>query len=204
MTALAKIHAQSAAKMLIALVCLPVLLLWWTADASSQKAIDTERSVLTVRVYKTGLLSALGHEHEIRAPIQKGTFDEGKNTVEFVVDARTLRVLDSDVSEKDRTEIQSTMLGPKVLDSAEFHEISFHSTDVSRAGEDRWILHGDLTLHGQARPVKVDVERPKWTIPWFGSVAAEGIRDYARDCRGRVDQSQGRDSRRVRDRRKVN
>src|SRR5690349_18727146 len=88
MTALAKIHAQSAAKMLIALVCLPVLLLWWTADASSQKAIDTERSVLTVRVYKTGLLSALGHEHEIRAPIQKGTFDEGKNTVEFVVDAR--------------------------------------------------------------------------------------------------------------------
>jgi polyisoprenoid-binding protein YceI len=131
----------------------------WTADASSQKAIDTERSVLTVRVYKTGLLSALGHEHEIRAPIQKGTFDEGKNTVEFVVDARTLRVLDSDVSEKDRTEIQSTMLGPKVLDSAEFHEIRFHSTDVSRAGEDRWILHGDLTLHGQARPVKVDVER---------------------------------------------
>jgi hypothetical protein len=66
MTALAKIHAQSAAKMLIALVCLPVLLLWWTADASSQKAIDTERSVLTVRVYKTGLLSALGHEHENR------------------------------------------------------------------------------------------------------------------------------------------
>jgi polyisoprenoid-binding protein YceI len=159
MAALAKTHAQSAAKMLIGLVCLPVLLLLWTADASSQKAIDTERSVLTVRVYKTGLLSALGHEHEIRAPIQKGTFDEGKNTVEFVVDARTLRVLDSDVSEKDRTEIQSTMLGPKVLDSAEFHEIRFHSTDVSRAGEDRWILHGDLMLHGQARPVKVDVER---------------------------------------------
>jgi polyisoprenoid-binding protein YceI len=159
MTSLAKPHAQSAAKMLIGLVCLPVLLLLWTADASSQKAIDTERSVLTVRVYKTGLLSALGHEHEIRAPIQKGTFDEGKNTVEFVVDARTLRVLDSDVSEKDRTEIQSTMLGPKVLDTAEFHEIRFHSTEISRAGEDRWILHGDLTLHGQARPVKVDVER---------------------------------------------
>jgi polyisoprenoid-binding protein YceI len=159
MAALAKTHAQSAAKMLIALVCLPVLLLLWTADASSQKAIDTERSVLTVRVYKTGLLSALGHEHEIRASIQKGTFDEGKNTVEFVVDARTLRVLDSDVSEKDRTEIQSTMLGPKVLDCAEFHEIRFHSTDVSRAGEDRWILHGDLRLHGQSRPVKVDVER---------------------------------------------
>jgi hypothetical protein len=78
-----------------------------TTNASSQKAIDTERSVLTVRVYKAGLLSAFGHEHEIRAPIQKGTFDEEKNTVEFVVDAHTLRVLDSDVSDKDRAEFRA-------------------------------------------------------------------------------------------------
>ena len=95
---------------MLALLCLAVLL---PADANSQKAIDTERSVLTVRVYKAGLLSAFGHEHEIRAPIREGAFDEDNNTVEFVVDARTLRVLDSDVSDKDRAEIQSTMLGPR-------------------------------------------------------------------------------------------
>jgi len=63
------------------------------------------------------------------------------------------------VSDKDRAEIQSTMLGPKVLDSAEFHEIRFRSTEVSRAGENRWVVRGNLTLHGQALPVKVDVER---------------------------------------------
>ena len=136
-----------------------VLLPMWGTDANSQKAIDTERSMLTVRVYKAGLLSTLGHEHEVRAPIQKGTFDEEKNTVEFAVDARTLRVMDSDVSDKDRAEIQSTMLGPKVLDSAEFHEIRFHSTEVNRAGENTWVVNGDLTLHGQTRPVKVRVER---------------------------------------------
>ena len=145
--------------MLLASLCLTVLLPLWAADTNSQKAIDTARSVLTVRVYKAGLLSALGHEHEIRAAIREGAFDENKNTVEFIVDARTLRVLDADVSDKDRAEIQSTMLGPKVLDSAEFHEIRFRSTKVSRAGENRWTVQGDLTLHGQARPVKVDVER---------------------------------------------
>jgi len=111
------------------------------------------------RVYKAGLLSAFGHEHEIRAPVQNGRFDENKNTVEFVVDARTLRVLDSDVSDKDRADIQSTMLGPKVPDSARFHEIRFQSTEVSRAGENKWTVHGDLTIHGQTRSVKVNVER---------------------------------------------
>jgi hypothetical protein len=96
--------------------------------ASAQKVRDTQRSVLTVRVYKAGMLSAFGHEHAIRAPIQNGTFDEDKGTVDFVVDARALRVLDSDVSEKDRAETQSTMLGIKSLgpltvprDSFSFH-----------------------------------------------------------------------------------
>ena len=129
------------------------------ADASAQKAIDTQRSVVTVRVYKAGAFSAFGHEHAVRAPIQHGTFDEDKGTVDFVVDARTLRVLDSDVSQKDRTDIQSTMMGPKVLDSSQFHEIRFHSTEVRRSGENKWTVQGELTLRGQTHPVKVDVER---------------------------------------------
>jgi polyisoprenoid-binding protein YceI len=145
--------------MLLSLLFMSVLLSLRAADASSQKPIDTERSVLTVRVYKAGLLSAFGHEHEIRAPIQKGAFDEDKSSVEFVVDAHTLRVLDSDISDKDRAEIQATMLGPKVLDSEKFPVIRFHSTDVNRLSEAKWTVHGDLTLHGQTRPLKVDVQR---------------------------------------------
>jgi hypothetical protein len=104
---------QAGVKTLFALLYLAVLLPPWAADASGQKVIDTERSVLTVRVYKAGLLSAFGHEHQIRAPIREGSFDEEKKTIEFTVDARSLRVLDSDVSDKDRAEIQSTMVGPE-------------------------------------------------------------------------------------------
>jgi polyisoprenoid-binding protein YceI len=155
----ANIQAPTRAKWLLALLCLVVLMALSAAGADSQKAIDTERSALTVRVYKAGLLSAFGHEHQIRAPIREGTFDEDKKTVEFSVDARTLRVLDSDISDKDRAEIQSTMLGPKVLDSAEFNEIRFRSKEVSRTSENKWIVRGDLTLHGQTHPVTVDVER---------------------------------------------
>src|SRR5438128_207147 len=153
-----RITAKAGAMTLFCLLGLFALLPLWAEDAGSQKAIDTERSILTVRVYKAGLLSAFAHDHEIRAPIQKGSFDEDKSTVEFVVDAHALRVLDPDVSDKDRAEIQATMLGPKVLDSAKFPEIRFHSTQVNRLSESKSTVSGDLILHGQTRPVKVDVE----------------------------------------------
>ena len=126
-------------------------------SADPARAIETARSVLTVRVYKTGLFSAFAHDHEVRAPIQKGEVNEEKNTVEFTVDARALRVLDPEVSEKDRADIQSTMLGPKVLDSEKFPEIRFRSTSVGESGDDNWTVRGDLTLHGQTHQVKVDV-----------------------------------------------
>ena len=69
-----------------------------------------------------------------------------------------MRVMDKDVSEKDRAEIQETMLGPKVLDAGRFPEIRFRSTAVEPAGAGRWTVRGDLTLHGQTRPVKLDVQ----------------------------------------------
>lgn len=130
----------------------------WGADTPAAKTIDSEKSVMTVRVLKTGFFSAFGHEHEISAPIQQGSFTEGNPSVELTVDAHKLRVKDKDVSDKDRAEIQETMLGPKVLDSGKFQEIRFRSTQVDRLGEGKWMVHGDLTLRGQTRPVKVEVE----------------------------------------------
>jgi hypothetical protein len=124
----------------------------------SQREIDVAKSVLTIRVYKTGLFSAFAHDHEIRAPFQRGLFNEQKPSVEFQVDARELKVLDPDGSENERSQVQHTMLGPKVLDSEQFKEIRFHSTSIETAGSGKWTVTGDLTLHGQTHPVKVGVE----------------------------------------------
>jgi polyisoprenoid-binding protein YceI len=126
--------------------------------AQSQREIDVAKSVLTVRVYKTGLFSAFAHDHEIRAPFQKGTFNEQKPSVEFQVDSRELKVLDPDGSDSERSQVQRAMLGPKVLDSEQFKEIKFHSTSIEAAGSGKWTVTGDLTLHGQTHPVKVEVE----------------------------------------------
>ncbi len=126
--------------------------------SAQQHNIDTQKSTLTIYVGKTGALSGLGHEHEVRAPIHSGTADTGSHpAVEMHVDARALRVIDKDASEKDRAEVQQTMLGPEVLDSERHQEIVFKSVGAESAGDGRWTLRGNLTLRGQTRPVTVHV-----------------------------------------------
>jgi polyisoprenoid-binding protein YceI len=128
------------------------------SGSAQQHNIDAQKSRLTIHVGKTGAFSGFGHEHEVRAPIHSGTADTGSHpAVEIHVDARQLRVIDKDASEKERAEVQRTMLGPEVLDSERHQEIVFKSTAVEAAAQDRWTLRGNLTLRGQTRPVSVQV-----------------------------------------------
>jgi polyisoprenoid-binding protein YceI len=126
--------------------------------SAQQRNVDTQKSTLTIHVGKTGAFSALGHEHEIHAAIHSGTADTGGHpAVEIHVNARELRVIDKDASDKERAEVQKTMLGPEVLDSETHQEIVFKSTAAEPAGQGRWTLRGNLTLRGQTRPVTVQV-----------------------------------------------
>ncbi|MBZ5626586.1 MAG: YceI family protein [Acidobacteriia bacterium] len=130
----------------------------WTVPASAQqRAIDTGKSVMTVRVYKAGLLSALGHDHEIAAPIAGGAVDTTARQVELHSKAGALQVQDPGVSDKDRAEIQRTMLGPQVLDAERHPEIVFRSTGVEPMGAGSWKVQGNLTLHGRTSAVTVIV-----------------------------------------------
>ena len=126
-------------------------------SAAQPRKIDTAKSVMTVHVSKAGVLSALGHNHEISAPLAAGTVDTTARTVELRVRAAALKVHDPEASDKDRAEIQTTMLGPEVLDTANNAEISFRSTTAAKAGDNLWRVQGELTLHGQHHPVTLDV-----------------------------------------------
>ncbi len=133
-----------------------ILLLVSTPAAAQVRTIDPARSTVTIRVGKSGMFSAFGHEHEVRGPITQGSVQDSgaEPKVEVVVRSGDLKVLDPGVKESDRAEIQSTMLGPKVLDAVRFPEIRFRSTRVERAGNG-WKIEGELTLRSQTRPVTV-------------------------------------------------
>ncbi len=125
---------------------------------SEVRTIDVAHSMLKIRVYKSGFFSAFAHNHEIEAPIAQGRVELPTSpSVTLLVDARKLRVLDPELAVGKRAEVQKTMEGPQVLDSSRFPEISFQSTAIKKMGADHWTVRGNLTLHGQTRPVVVDV-----------------------------------------------
>jgi polyisoprenoid-binding protein YceI len=129
------------------------------AAFAEQQKIDPAKSEMTIRVYKAGVLGALGHDHEIAALIQNGAVDISAHTVELRIPAASLKVRDPGASEKDRAAIQSTMTGPEVLDVEHHPEIVFRSTNAEPASEGAWRVSGTLTIHGQARPIELDVRQ---------------------------------------------
>lgn len=135
---------------------LAVLTIWAALAQAQTVAIDAQKSKMTVHVYKAGLFSALGHNHEIEAPVETGEINLGVRMVQLSVDARKLTVVDPGVDADERAKVQKAMDG-EVLESARFPEIHFVSTGVEQGSNGAMNVKGQLMLHGQTQPVDVEV-----------------------------------------------
>jgi polyisoprenoid-binding protein YceI len=131
------------------------------AAASAQdRAIDTNRSTITVHVGKAGLFSAAGHEHWVNAPISTGTIRESPDpSVEFTVQTAKVTVKpDPKVAAKTQAEIQKDM-EDMTLETRKFPEITFRSSHIEKLGDSQWKVDGALSLHGVTKPVSLAVKR---------------------------------------------
>jgi hypothetical protein len=127
---------------------------------SEDKAIDSANSEITVRVFKSGLFSFMAHNHVIVAKGLEGMAETGaRPSVSFRIPADQLKVIDTELSAKDRAEVQETMEGEKVLNIHEFPVISFQSRACTWKDEDRLLISGDLTLHGRTRDISFTVRK---------------------------------------------
>jgi polyisoprenoid-binding protein YceI len=135
-------------------------------------AIDTDGSKLTVFVYKSGLFSAFADDHTVDAAIARGSISEDAPlSVAIEVRAAALHVRDPNLSASKRSEVQTRMLGPEVLDVEKFPSITFESTAIEPVGQDRWNVTGRLTIHGQTRPVTFATTRTNGR--YHGTVAVK-------------------------------
>jgi polyisoprenoid-binding protein YceI len=134
------------------------------AQEEAEYSIDQANSKLELKVYKAGVFKAFGHDHLIAAREISGQvqFDARKienSSVRLKVGTKSLTVIDSGESEKDRRDVQATMTGAQVLDTAKFPEIVFSSTNVSAVKKtaDGWMLTlaGKPDLHGVEKPVSL-------------------------------------------------
>jgi hypothetical protein len=128
-------------------------------DAQS-RALDPKRSTVTVHVFKSGLFRAFADDHVIEAPLAEGSLDDSATpAIHISIDVRGMRVLDPNLSPKDRNEVQTRMLGPDVLDGDRFPHIRFRAVAIQPGDPGRWSVRGELELHGQTHPVTVNVIR---------------------------------------------
>lgn len=128
--------------------------------------VDSQQSKIQIHVDKDGFLKAFGHDHLVSATQLSGEiqFDAAKveeSSVAFTVESRSLKVIDPGESEKDRNEVQETMLGKDVLDATQFPQIRFSSSSLKskpgNAGAFDLHVEGTLTLHGTTKPIAVPV-----------------------------------------------
>jgi polyisoprenoid-binding protein YceI len=153
--------------LLVALVAITVSSHRATA---AEYQIRSEQSEIVVLVFKTGLASALAHDHVVRATHVAGSIsgDPGNPAtavVRVTVDAATLAADEPDMRKKhglagvlgdaDRREIQATMVGEAQLQVTAYPDISFRSVAVEPRAPTGFLVTGDFTLRGTTRRIRV-------------------------------------------------
>lgn len=148
---------KSSIQLAVILVCSAVAFAFPRPQAHKPFSVDSSQSKLEIQVGRDGFFKSLGHDHLISAKNLSGevTYDPQKlesSKVIFTVETKSLTVMDPGESEKDRAEVQSTMLGEKVLDASKFPEIRFASESIQNvhtSGQSTdFTLAGTLSLHG--------------------------------------------------------
>src|SRR2546421_1262393 len=138
----------------------------FNAESKTTYSIDSSKSKIEIQVAKDGFFKAFGHDHLVSTTHFSGSvrLAESKmeeSSVTFTAEANSLRVIDPGESEKERNEVQATMLGEQVLDVARYPQIQFSSSAVKLVSSSKNTfdlqVSGTLTLHGTQKPVTLPV-----------------------------------------------
>ena len=114
----------------------------WEVDSSHSGAHFSVRHMMIATVR--------GEFRKVTGTMQLDERDISKSTVEAVIDAATI-----DTREERR---DNDLRSANFFDVAKFPSITFKSKSVTRLGEGKFKVAGDLTMHGVTKEVILDVE----------------------------------------------
>ena len=138
----------------------------FNSESKAAYSIDSAKSKIEIQVAKDGFFKAFGHDHVVKATkfagiVQFAAVKVEDSFVSFTAEANSLRVVDPGESEKDRNEVQTTMLGEQVLNVARYPRIQFSSSTIKVVSTSKNTFDlqvtGTLALHGTQKPVTLPV-----------------------------------------------
>lgn len=127
---------------------------------------DDKHAEVLVFTFREGLLSAMGHDLELRAGSFSIDVADDRRSIEARFDARAIRVVSAMrggahqagvLSDRDKRSIEAS-IADEVLDTKRHAEIRFSSTAVTEEGG---VVHvtGTLVLHGRSKSITFTARR---------------------------------------------
>lgn len=133
--------------------------------ATGKYELGPEQATLRLNTFREGMARKVGHDLILEvarwdAVVEVDADDVTRSTVTASADAQSITVLDGTggvkpVSNGDRADIKKNM--DKTLQTGKHPQITFRSTSIESQGQDRYTVHGDLTIAGNTRPCSLDV-----------------------------------------------
>jgi polyisoprenoid-binding protein YceI len=134
------------------ILALVAALLWsGIAQAAEKYAVDPVHSTMAFRIKHLNVSNFVGR---INAP--EGTImvdDADPTQTSFDV---TLKAANIDTADKKRDE---HLKSPDFFSASEFPTLTFKSTSVKKGDGNKLEVSGDMTIHGQTKPITVTLEK---------------------------------------------
>ena len=127
---------------------------------ASEWTIDTSHTTAQFSVRHLMVTDVKGTFSKVSGSVNLDDKDPTKSSVEVVIDANSIDTRDAKRDEH--------LKSPDFFDTAKHPQITFKSTQIKKAGKDKFKVTGDLTMRGVTKPLTLDVVGPSAPIknPW--------------------------------------
>jgi len=114
--------------------------------------VDPNHTASQFAIRHMGISTVRGQFNKTTGQVVLDDTDVTKSQVDVTIDTTSL---DTRVEARDKD-----VKGPSYLDVEKFPAMTFKSKRITAAGDGKWKLTGDLTIHGVTKEATFDVEGP--------------------------------------------
>src|SRR3954467_13286232 len=133
----------------LAIASMVILLTAGLVRAADKYEVDPVHSSIVFKVVHMETGEFWGRFNKVSGSFEYDEADPGKSKMTFSV---PMDSLDTNHPKRD-----ADLKGPDFFSAKEFKEITFNSTEIKKSGDKKLEVTGQLTMHGQSKPITVTI-----------------------------------------------